>query len=231
MALLTFGDTFDILRGIKGDDTVLDSKEIHGIDVSNWQRQIDWDKAKATQHFFYIKATEGEDYRSATFDRHTEGAISTGLPFGYYHFATPKPTDAEGEARDFLAALDKYRANWNLPPVLDLEQNKHNMSHAEMEDWCQRFIRVLEEELQRPVMIYGSPGLLHSYLGNDHSLGKQPVWVAHYSVASPRTPAGWNKIDVWQYADKGYPVDGVGRDVDVNKAKLRFFYEYLRANG
>ncbi len=213
----------------KGEPEAL-AREIHGIDVSGWQRTINWAQVAASQDFVYLKATEGQDFRDRMFDSHSAGVIAAKTPYGYYHFATPNHNDARGEAEDFVSALEVYKEHWTLPPVLDLEQNKRGMSKAQMVDWCMEFIKVVEEAFSRPVMIYGSPGMLDSYLHPDHPMGDRPLWIAHYGVEAPRVAVGWDHVDIWQYGDSGFRVPGFDDDIDVNKSKVEFLYKYMRPN-
>lgn len=197
--------------------------KIHAIDVSNYQRNMAWPKVAETQAFVYIKATEGVDFVDKSAKSHGEGAEQAGIPFGYYHFATPSPNDAVAEARDFVKAL-KEMPHWTLVPVLDLEQNKKGMSRSQMEQWCKDFNKVIEDEFGCTPMMYGSPGLLDSYLPADNDLGHMPLWIAHYQkgIAEPRVARGWDKWDIWQYADAGHPVEGAGENIDVNWSTLEF---------
>ena len=60
---------------------------IHGIDVSKFQGDIDWNAvANSGVKFAWIKATEGGD-RDARFQANWEGAKAVGIPHGAYHFA------------------------------------------------------------------------------------------------------------------------------------------------
>lgn len=226
-----FDEIRNAIETVKGNPEAL-AKEIHGIDVSAWQRNIDWKAIGKSQSFVYLKGTEGRGFRDRAFESHSQGAISSGRPFGYYHFARPSHgiEDARHEAQDFCAALDVHREHWTLPPVLDLEMNEHNFSRMQMVDWCMAFIEVVESSFNRPVMVYGSPGMLDSFLPHHHPMGSRPLWVAHYGTHSPRIPRGWEKIDVWQYADQGYRVPGYDGDIDVNKSKVEFLYKCMRPN-
>ena len=48
---------------------------VQGIDVSNWQGDIDWDKVRAAgTQFAFIKATEGGDYVDPKFAQNWEAA-------------------------------------------------------------------------------------------------------------------------------------------------------------
>lgn len=215
-----------LFKGSKSTSEILKTK-IHGIDVSAYQPNVDWSKVKETQDFVYLKATEGVDFRDRKAMSHGLGCEKVGIPFGYYHFATPSHDDAVAEANDFVKALNEL-PKWNLIPVLDLEQNNRGMSRAAMEQWCKDFSEVIENELGCVVMLYGSPGLLDSYLPPNNNLGHMPLWVAHYQrgITEPRLPKGWDKFDIWQYADKGHPVEGVGPNVDVNWSTAEFLVKH-----
>jgi len=59
---------------------------IHGIDVSKFQGDIDWNAvANSGVKFAWIKATEGGD-PDARFQANWEGAKAAGIPHGAYHF-------------------------------------------------------------------------------------------------------------------------------------------------
>ena len=60
----------------------------HGIDVSNHQGRIDWNKVANDDNvqFVYIKATEGATYVSPTFEQNIREAREAGLKVGFYHF-------------------------------------------------------------------------------------------------------------------------------------------------
>jgi lysozyme len=99
---------------------------VQGIDVSNWQGDIDWNKVRAAgTQFAFIKATEGGDYLDAKFRQNWYGAKRAGIPRGAYHML-------------FWCRSAREQALWfvrnvppdadALPPVLDLEWNHHSRS-------------------------------------------------------------------------------------------------------
>src|SRR5512146_139615 len=60
---------------------------VQGIDVSAWQGDIDWLKARAAgTQFAFIKATEGGDHLDPKFLENWEGAKRAGIARGAYHF-------------------------------------------------------------------------------------------------------------------------------------------------
>ena len=60
---------------------------IHGIDVSKYQGDIDWDAVAASGvKFVWIKATEGGDHADEKFQANWDGAKRVGIAHGAYHF-------------------------------------------------------------------------------------------------------------------------------------------------
>ena len=91
---------------------------IHGIDVSKFQGNIDWNAvASSGVKFAWIKATEGGD-RDARFQANWEGAKAAGIPHGAYHFVYwCRPPLEEIHIFEQNAPVDPDA----LPPVLDVE--------------------------------------------------------------------------------------------------------------
>lgn len=99
---------------------------IQGLDVSRYQGDIDFKKAReAGTRFVFIKSTEGGDYIDPSFRKNWQRARSAGVAPGAYHFVY-WCRDAQEQVDWFLANLpdDPYA----LPPVLDLEWNNHSRS-------------------------------------------------------------------------------------------------------
>src|SRR5665647_2878062 len=60
---------------------------IHGIDVSKYQGEIDWNAVRSSGvEFAWIKATEGGDHADERFMNNWMGAKAAGVPRGAYHF-------------------------------------------------------------------------------------------------------------------------------------------------
>lgn len=94
---------------------------VHGIDVSRYQGEIDWERVGAAGiSFAYIKATEGGDVLDVRFAENWAGAGRAGVPRGAYHFYYFCRTAAE-QAAWFARHVPRDRAA--LPPVLDMEWN------------------------------------------------------------------------------------------------------------
>jgi lysozyme len=92
---------------------------IHGIDVSRWNGDIDWQAVRAAGvRFAWIKATEGGDHLDPKFRENWANAKAAGVPRGAYHFVwwcRPGHEQVEWFKRNVPREADA------LPPVLDVE--------------------------------------------------------------------------------------------------------------
>ncbi|KAI6101313.1 glycoside hydrolase superfamily [Pisolithus croceorrhizus] len=75
-----------------------------GIDVSDYQTDIDWTTVVDNGiSFVYTKAIEGTSYISPTFNSQYTGATDAGRIRGGYHFAHPDESNGATQADYFLA--------------------------------------------------------------------------------------------------------------------------------
>ena len=92
---------------------------IHGIDVSKYQGNVDWDAVAASGvKFAYIKATEGGDFLDDRFAANWDGAKRVGIAHGAYHFMywCRAPNEEVGWFEQNVPVEPDA-----LPPVLDVE--------------------------------------------------------------------------------------------------------------
>lgn len=178
-----------------------------GIDVSNHNGRIDWNKLKNSDvKVVYIKASEGTTYQDPYLNQHYQGAKSIGLPTGFYHYL--KGTSApESQAQNFWNLI-KDKEN-NLMPCLDIEENGFNVM-----DYTLRFISKFKDLSNLPIVIYTGPYFANDNL--DNRLASYPCWIAHYGVSSPMATNIWSTNYVGhQYTEKG-KVSGINGNVDLN---------------
>ena len=95
----------------------------YGIDVSEWQKEIDWPKAAASGvEFAMIRATHGQK-QDACFERNIRGALAAGVDVGVY--CCSYAADAAGvraEAAIFLQTILPFRVEITYPAAFDAEQ-------------------------------------------------------------------------------------------------------------
>lgn len=190
---------------------------LHGVDVSNWQGNIDWDALRgAGCEFAFIKATESNNFYDRWFERNWNEAKRVGMVRGAYHFARPHENDAVSEAHFFLDSI-KYET---LEPgdilVLDMEDEKF---HGDVVPWTLHWLQVVESIVGFNAIIYTGPWYLSSRMKERGGTGIEQygLWLAAYAATPPPVPAPWSKLDVWQYTSKG-KIAGISGDVDLNWA-------------
>lgn len=187
--------------------------EVHGIDISHYQGNIDWEKLGTSHdtdfplHFIFMKATEGGDHGDDTFRQNFANARAHGFIRGAYHFFTPR-TDALKQA-DFFIRTVKL-AEGDLPPVLDVELTGKK-SKQDLQRNIKRWLDRVEAHYGVKPILYTSYKFKTRYL-DDPQFDEYPYWIAHYYVDSVKYEGKWH---FWQHTDIG-TVPGIGHDVDLN---------------
>jgi lysozyme len=190
---------------------------IHGIDVSKYQGEIDWNAVKASGvKFVWIKATEGGDHADEKFTANWAGAKMAGIPRGAYHFVywCRPPGEEVAWFEQNVPVEDDA-----LPPVLDVEATPTSQTchkHLERESAIAD-MRVMLEEMERhygrrPV-IYTSVDFFEAIL-SDGAFTDYPIWVRS-TKHHPSVRYGSRKWHFWQYQADG-SVPGIVGHVDRN---------------
>lgn len=180
---------------------------IKGIDISNHNENIDFNRVKADGvEFIYIKATEGTTYQDPLLNQHYSGALNKGFKLGFYHYLVAS-SEPETQAENFYNQI-KDKQN-DLKPCLDIETNGYNVM-----DYALRFIARFNKLSNMELCIYASPYFINDNL--DSRLGGYSLWVAHYGVNQPMANLIWGDgYSGHQYTDTGR-VDGINGNVDMN---------------
>ena len=195
-----------------------------GVDVSQYQEQVDWNEVRdAGFHFAFIRIgyrgnTSGDIYADELARQHLSEAKAAGLDVGVYFYSQAvTPAEAAEEARWCLQFLGDTALE--LPVVYDWEWVGGSARTADMDrqtltDCVRSFCQTIEDAgLQS--MIY-----FNSHVGRDlmdlEALQEYPFWFAQYKDALDYE----YKVDVWQYTETG-TVPGIKGKVDID---LMFLY-------
>lgn len=183
---------------------------VHGIDVSHYQRHIDWGRvAEQDIRFVFVKASEGASLRDSFFDRNWRAAKSAGILRGAYHFFRPKVA-ADEQAANFMGTHDP--AEGDLLPVLDVEVTD-GVDAEQLRRGVTEWLSLVEESYRAKPLIYTNQQFYNRYLA-DH-FPHYPIWIARYSRWQEpflRRGRGWH---FWQYGNKGR-LEGINGPVDLN---------------
>lgn len=188
---------------------------VHGVDVSRWQGDIDWDKLRRQgANFAYIKATDGGDHLDPMFRQNWRGANKAGLKRGAYHFFY-WCRSASSQADWFIRNVPKVAGA--LPPVIDVEWNhlsncKRRPSRAVVLEKMQVFMDRLEAHYgQRPI-IYTAPDFYADNLKG--AFENYPFWLRAVAQHPGKVYPG-RKWLFWQYSGSGLS-HGVSGKIDLN---------------
>lgn len=181
-----------------------------GIDISSHNEYINFQKVKDDGvKAIIIKATEGVDYVDSRMEQYYNGAKSQGIQLGFYHFMSER-TDPSQQAIDFYNAIrDK---EYQITPVLDIENNSYNRSSYEVTNRCLEFLQKFKELSGEDCTIYTG-----GYFGLDtldYRIKTYKAWIAHYGVSSPM-PTGFFNVVAHQYSESGN-VNGINGLVDMD---------------
>ena len=193
---------------------------IPGIDVSHWQREIDWGEVKRSGvKFAFIKATEFPDKRTSLFvdgemRKNILAASANGLLWSAYHFFRTH-IDPVIQAKVFCETVGEFNS---LPPVLDLEAAGSKGERLNYK--VRQFLDETERITNRRPIIYSSGGFWRSYLAYEKRAHTDwarayPLWIAQYTNLWPTPLYPWAGWEFWQYSDKG-KIPGVVTHVDLN---------------
>ena len=188
--------------------------QVHGIDVSRYQGNIDWGLVRGSGiSFAFIKATEGGDHLDPSFQRYWREAANARIPRGAYHYYYFCRTGAE-QAAWFIRNVPRERGS--LPPVLDLEWTNSKTCPrrpppSEVKREANVFLDIVGRHYgQRPIIYTTVDFYHHNALGDMRA----EFWLR--SVANhPRNIYRGQRWAFWQYTGTGI-VPGIRGNVDLN---------------
>ncbi len=183
-----------------------------GIDVSNWQRQIDWIAVAGTGNsFVFAKATEGTTFTDLTFPLNRSGSTVLGMRFGAYHMGRPAGgsdaavvASATAQADYFLSVATPLKGE--LLPVLDVEYDG-GLSVPRLSLWVQTWLGQVVARTGLKPIVYVSPSFWKTKLGDSPVVAAagHKLWIAHWTAAAlPILPgASWGGLgwSFWQWSN------------------------------
>lgn len=192
-----------------------------GIDVSEYQPEVDWQQVKEAGVDFAIIRLGYRGYGDAgslvedtMFRQHMEGAIGAGLKTGVYFFSQAvSDREAEEEAQFVLERLQGY--DLACPVTFDTEEIQYDTArtdHLEAEQFtrnCRTFCDKVQEA-GYDTMIYANMKWMAFTLDMEE-LADYEKWYADYEQI-PQCPY---KISMWQYTESGN-IPGIPGNVDLN---------------
>lgn len=208
-------------RALYGDADYPAGYEIHGIDISHYQGDINWQLLRngmiggCPLRFVMIKATEGADKLDDNFNDNFYNAREHGFIRGAYHFWS-NHSSARDQAYYFLKQV--HLEDGDLPPVLDVEHKPKDQSVEDFQRDILTWLHIVEDKYHVKPMIYTYYKFKDEYLGAP-VFDDYPYWIAHYYVEKVTYKGKWK---FWQHTDAG-KLPGIKGFVDLNVYNGSFY--------
>ena len=211
--VLIDSDNGDIDAQSLSDDPLPNGAVARGIDVSNHQGTVDWNKVKAAGiDFAILKVGPVYGKPDDSFERNAAECERLGIPYGVYYYSYARSVeDANKEADRTLAWLGGHHPS--LPVYYDLEDSyilqDSDFSKDKLTQIAQAFCNRMEA-VGFKSGIYANLNWLNNYL-NSPSLSGYDHWVAQYNWRCDYA----GSYSFWQYSSSGN-VPGVNGRCDMN---------------
>ena len=194
------------------------------IDVSSWQGDVDWAKAKADGvEGAIIRLGYGwGNYADAKAQRNINECKRLGIPFGIYWYSYAYDANcARAEGNDVAAKLRQMGVSPNdlkYPVYYDLEKwtwaghtppTNPNVYSGMADAWY----GALQSAGYKNLGVYSYTSYLQGPLNNSNIYAKTR-WVAQYGAQMGYNAFGTNDRG-WQYTSSGH-INGIGGSVDMN---------------
>lgn len=193
---------------------------MHGIDVSRFQGEIDWEQVRdAGVEFAIVRVggrymNSGGFYEDYLYRENIEGAIAAGVSVGAYFFSQAVSAE-EGleEAEYVLSLIEGY--DLTMPIVMDWEPlggsdaRTYGVGVVEITEAVRAFCDRIKEAGYEPMIYFNANS---AYARMDlRELTNLKFWFAQYNDV----PTFQYHFDMWQYSDTGR-VPGIEGNVDLN---------------
>jgi lysozyme len=186
------------------------SATLKGIDVSRWQKEVDWIQVRdADVTFAFVKATQGNYRLDPYFERNWEGTKQNGIVRGAYHFYKPE-IPVQEQINLFINTVRLEPGD--LPPVLDVEIIDKHVSPQQLRADIKTWMEAITSHYGVKPIIYTYQNYYRRYLKGHFP--EYHFWIARYSDVQPEVEKSDSWM-FWQFTDRG-AIAGINAHVDIN---------------
>ncbi len=188
------------------------SDKLLGIDVSEYQGDINWDQVGRIENtfpvgFVLIRATAGDDRADNSFAVNWKAAKKRNFIRGAYHYYRPDENSLE-QAKLFIKTVQLRRGD--LPPVLDIEKLPKGQSIDSLKVGLKRWLLKVEDYYGVKPIIYSGEKYYNEFLKSEFRGYR--FWIANYSFFDEKIKKDWL---FWQFTENASAA-GIEGNVDVN---------------
>ena len=203
-----------LLHTVQPKDT---TSFVKGIDVSKYQKEIDWTNLPESIRFVFCRATEGRTLVDSEFHQNWSSITANGRIRGTYHFYRSND-DPVVQARFFWNVVGSVYAE-DLPLVLDIEAGSlvGTVDQDALTTDLLTFLKEIEQLSGKKPMVYSNVAFANEYL-KDKRFAAYPLWMAEYTQrTTPNVPNLWKDSGSgWQFWQRSatYDLEATNGDVD-----------------
>lgn len=207
--------------------------KLSGIDISEFNGDINFKKLKKEIDFVYIRATFGRFGIDKRFKEYVNGCIENEIPFGLYYYSYAVDIkQAEEEVNFFLKMIQNYKEQITFPLAIDMEDSdgyKYNHGNPN-KDILTNICVVACEEITKngyTPIIYASADWFKNKL-DEEKLNPYMKWLAWWNVSEDKVDS--KKYQIHQYSSKGSLEAVSSKYVDLNYSYFDFITlkEYVK---
>ena len=221
-------DGSEIIQSRQISFNIVNLEKTWGIDVSQYQGNIDWNSVRnsgvnfAILRIGYYLESQGRAVIDPYFEQNYNACKSLGIAVGGYFYSYAfNSAEASREAQACLSAISGK--SFEMPIFLDVEDNilknavadgrtnKNELTNASI-----TFCDIMNSSGYRGG-VYASKNFFRDYL-NVSVLERYDIWLAHYTTQTDYT----GKYNIWQYTSSG-SIPGINGNVDLNWCFTRYF--------
>lgn len=190
---------------------------MRGIDVSEWQGNINWDLVKKQIDFAILKLGNIGDntkfWLDPKFVRNYNECVRLNIPIGVYVYSYTNAVDnAKAAARDVVNYLKDKRIQ--LPVYIDMEDAEISVEGKDkLTQICIEFNTIIEQA-GLWAGVYANLNWYNNYLNKDEIKRRYTTWIAHPENAN-NLDKYKGQYDMFQYSFKG-KISGISGNVDMN---------------
>ena len=186
----------------KIDASIKNYKKTKGVDISEFNGNVDFNKLKAAGYtFVMIRCGWGSNLTSqddAMFEKNVKKAEAAGMPWGVYLYSYAlNVNSAKSEVQHTLRLLKGKKPT--MPVAFDLEEDEykdgHGMTNKALHDVTVTYMKGIKDAGYYPILYTGYDWLTGPLKTKD-VVGTYDIWYAQwYTVMQYNT----SKVGMWQY--------------------------------
>lgn len=192
-------------------------KIYHGVDVSRYQEDVDWEAFKDAGVEFAIIRVAYRGYGSSgslnedlRYKENIPAAYAAGLPIGVYIYSQAiTEAEARQEASYILERIEPYKSYITLPVIFDFEYASvgnglggrlynANLTKEAATNICLAFCDEIEKN-GYTAMVYANRNMLNDSLNASQISDSYDIWLAHYNTVTDYQ----GEYSFWQYTSSG----------------------------